>query len=161
MINSVQVFKILNFSVVIGLFVYLIRRYGILQIMTLMRTERQERQDLKSQLRILQDDCDQIDTDMKVQEQSYRLMKDKFQIWQQQVMAQDDKEAQEFEVRQKMIQQNYLKKLQSLQKRMLIKKELPGLIQEASEELKISFAHRDQQKKYTSQIITLLEKSNV
>lgn len=160
MIDAGFVFKILNFLAVMGLFIYLIRRYGILQIVTMMREEKQEQQELRQQLKSLQVDCNQIEQDSNAQEQSYRLIKDKFQVWQKEVATQDEQIEKTFQDRQKIIRETRLKRIQALQQRMLIKKELPKVLHEVSGDLKDSFAQEVQQKKYTDQLLSLLEKSN-
>ncbi|MBM17796.1 MAG: hypothetical protein CL947_01850 [Epsilonproteobacteria bacterium] len=153
-----EVFRILNFLVVVGVFAYIVRRFGILQIVMMMRQEKAEKKVMKDQLKFLSDQCASLDDDMQEQEESYRIMKDKFQIWQHQVKEHNQKIETVLKDRHIESEQKQVRVVQSLQKRRLVKQHVPIMLDEVRQELYDTFEKNDQEKTaYVKKLFTILD----
>lgn len=154
-----SIFRILNFCVTMGAIVYIVRRFGVLYTISAMREEKQRVLNLNQEYKQLQKEFVELDHLVKEQEKNYVAMEEKFHTWQQVIQKQEEDQQQLFATRAASIGKKQNQKLQSLQKRRLIKEQLPGIVQESVEELQKSFDNDVQKRKqYTKNLIAFLKK---
>ncbi len=153
------IFKALNFLLIAGIVVYVIRRFGISFIVDSMRTEKKERVLLQEHYETLVQEHQTIHDEIQEQDQTYKEMQKKFYVWEQVVKRKSDHQEQLLEKRKQIVGQKYSQKIQKLQQRRLIKKELPRVMQECVQDLEKTFKTDSAKRKlYISQLVSFLEK---
>lgn len=151
------IFRILNFLVVSIGAVYLIRRYGILYIVSSMRLQKHKQEELHRQYDNVLQQCDSIKLQVQELEHSYVVMKEKFHIWQAKVQQESmEKKATLLACEQKL-QEKQVVKLNNLQQQQIIEQQLPTILQEVSDNLQAKFDKNSAlQQEYTAQLIKFI-----
>lgn len=149
-----NIFRFLNFLVVCIGAVYLMRRYGILYIITSMRLQKQKQEELDQEYHNLLQECDAIKQQSQEQEVVYAAMQKKFHVWQEKV-KQDDivKQSVSTQYRQ-LFEQKQLVKMHNLQQQQIIKQQMPLILKEVSDSLQLKFEQNSEHRKnYTAQLV--------
>ena len=156
------IFKILNFLVVCIGAGYLMFRYGILYIVMLMRQDKKQKEEMLQKHQDLLQQNDAIQQQGYDQELSHQAMQEKFRLWQSREQKQElEKQAWLRQYRQEL-EQKQIVKLQNAQHQYLLKKQIPKMLQEISDDLRIVFDKNSQkQKKYIDQLVTFVKERDV
>ena len=152
------IFRLCNFAVVIAVVVYVVRKHGILLVMSMMRVQREELLQRADQYKLLNQECDDIAQRTQEQEDDFRAMQKKFVLWEQQVEKSLQKEEAILQERKVDLELKQVRKLQSLRQRRLVKHSLPKLMHEVEQDLQQTFNESsDQGQAYTKQLLKFLE----
>lgn len=152
-----NVFRLLNFLVVCVGAAYLMRRYGILQIVSSMRLQKHKQEELHREYNNLLQQYDFIKLQAEEQEHSYIAMKEKFHVWQTKVQHDDMIKQAMLLACEQELQKKQLIKLQSLQQQQIVQQQLPTILQEISDDLKNKFERNSVlQKEYTTELIKFI-----
>lgn len=159
MISVDTLFQFLNLSMVVGVVVYAIRKYGVSYIQSLMKSESADRKNLNAVYQELQDIRDKITAEAKQQNKMYQQMKKRFAIWQEAVQASKNQIEASVTLRDAKIIESNKRKQESLQRKLVIKNQMPRLLEESVQQLRKEFdQHPLKRKKYISKLVTYLEK---
>lgn len=150
-------FQILNFLVVCIGVVYIVKRYGILYIVSSMRLKRHKQEELHRQYENLLQQCDSIKLQVQEIEHSYVSMQEKFDVWQTKVQQEHMKERATLLGCEQKLQAKQLIKLQSLQQQQIIEQQLPKILQDVSDNLQATFEKKSAlQQEYTAQLLKFI-----
>lgn len=156
------VFKILNFLVVCIGAGYLIFRYGILHILMLMRHDKKQKEEMLQKHQDLLQQNDAIQLQGYDQELSYQAMQETFRLWQLREQKQELEKKAWLRRYQQELEQKQIIKLQNVQRQYVLKKQMPKMLQEISEDLRATFDKSPQkQKKYIDQLVTFVKERDV
>lgn len=152
-------FMILNLAVRVGLVWYLMKKYVMRSIQNLMSIEKQDLSELKQKQKELRVACSQLEQQIKQETEMFATLQEKFTIWNKRVKNDAIQEQVECQNRQKKIEMATVCKMHYLQKRCLVKVEIPlvldHVLQQVEKEFKDDLALG---KQYQNQLLAYLEK---
>lgn len=153
-----NVFMVLNFSVVCIGAVYLVRRYGVLYILSSIREQKQKQDTAHREYDNYLKECAIVKLQADEQEYAFMKMKEKFHLWQMQIQQKDiAKQALLFGYDEEL-QKKQAKKLQNLQQKQVIQRQLPLLLKEISDAMQTKFQQNSPlQKDYTASLVKFIK----
>lgn len=155
-------FRLLNFAVLSTGFVYVVRRYGIVALMTSMRLEKQKKEEMQRVHQEVLQQCDDVKDKEQEHEKSYLAMQEKFQIWQNRVEQQAIQEQRLMLRYYEELAQKQVIKDQNVQRQYLLRKQLPKLLHEVTQSLQSDFEKNEKgQKEYTAQLLKFVKERSV
>jgi len=155
MIDSI--FNFINFAVRIGLVIYIIKKYVVRSVSNAIVYEQESIKLLESKYQDIKTHSQQIEKNIQDQEQLYFDLQKKFAIWKSTI----EQEQVEFEKkcveREEIAQALFEKKRRNIQRKFILKHELPLLLDQVKNDIKVDIK-KDQQlgKKYIQNIMTHL-----
>lgn len=152
------IFRYCNFIIVVVLAIYVIRRYVIISLISLMRKAREQKAALVKQFKNLQKELVQIEDDASDQEKDFRRMQAKFKTWSESVEVEKQQILALLEKRKEELEYKQMQKVQSLQQRKLVKEQFPELLEDIKQDLQKEFADDTKQAQaYTNKLFRFLE----
>jgi len=150
-------FQLLNFSVIVTLFYYVIRNYVIPFVTKMMTDYDLFIHKLKDDRQIIKKDCQKISEKIDQQEEQLESMQLKFVLWQEK--CRDEHVLQMIDQEQivKKIHHRVQSRSQVVMNQLAIKKQLPYILERATEKLQEKYHHGDAQKKYTQDLIHVMK----
>lgn len=152
-----DIFKILNLALRIALIIFIIRRYLMDQVKKMIHLENQDLQVLMQHHMQLRQSCAEIEKQMKHDEKIFEQLKLKFELWNQLIAQKKQQEIQLCLDRQKKREILIEKKIEYLQHRRLIEKEVPQLLDNVAKTLQKEFLQNvSLGKKYRTKVLQAL-----
>lgn len=153
------IFMVLNLAVRVGLVWYLVNKYAIGRIQNLIGFEKKDLLELKQQQTQLRVACNQIEQQMKEEAEMFATLQKKFIIWNQRVQDDAMQEQIACEIRQKKIEAIIARKAQHIQKRLLIKVEIPQVLDHVLQKVEKEFIDNPiLGKQYKNKLLDCLKK---
>ena len=139
-----DVFKVINFVVEVGLIVYLVRRYGLIEIKNGIGAEKGILSNLSQQYTLWREKYADVSKKMKKNEEVFATMSEKFAMWNDKVAQAADKQLKICEQLQETAAENAFYKMKTIQHKALIHKELPEILAVVTQDLKQQFRNDNQ-----------------
>lgn len=150
-------FKLLNFSVIVALFYYVIRNYVIPFVTKMMTDYDLFIHKLKDDRQIIKKDCQKISEKIDQQEEQLESMQLKFVLWQEKCRDEHVLQMIDQEHIVKKIHHRVQSRSQVVMNQLAIKKQLPYILDRATKKLQEKYHHVDAQKKYTQDLIHVMK----
>jgi hypothetical protein len=152
------IFHILNFVLLIGIFVYLSKRYLVGALRRDIVSERLSRATLSHRLEEL---CrkEQHIIDASVhQKEHYQQLLDKMRQWQKQVNAEHNLEREQQKITVMMAEKRYQELVDYQKQAILCNQILPEAIRQAHHELEVRFSKGNEAQQYTATLFDYMSK---
>lgn len=150
-------FKVINFILICIGSIYLFYRYGILYVISSMRFNRQKRDEQKLKYDTIMQERDDVKKLSQEQEILFHRLKKNFEIWKAKELQQNDlKKELSLRYQQEAVEK-LATKIENMQQRQILQKQLPQILQEISHNMRDNFEKNSgKQKKYTDKLVAFV-----
>ncbi len=152
------IFKVLNLVMRVGLIVYVVKRYVVSQVIQKIGQEKFEITSLRQQYTMWREKSADISKKMEEEQQVFFAMQEKFAVWQQRIALRFSQKKAACQLRQKKIDDCIARKHQSIGRRQLVQRQLPEIIEQATQDLQKKFKEdKALGQKYISKVLDGLQ----
>jgi len=151
------IFRILNFALLIAVMAYFFKRYAYPALKADQEAQEARKKSLEQERELLGQAQEQLDAQLKMQEQGWLELQKKMELWQQAFAHQARAVAAERAQWQATIDQQMQERERIMSEMALQRAVLPAAVAQARRELEKTFASAEQGEQYLASLIKKME----